>query len=157
MATKKLPVPMKDCSWKTAGKVGLFESEDAAKEYIRSQAYSFDVLKNMDLVPQTFAKKARYDFFAAMSSDINPTMRKMANLLVRDSTPKAGSGNWVRPVAVSEVKMVMEDFFMATFQKANNVHLKNWLLAEKALGRHKMTSVNSQHVREEFASLWARL
>ena len=157
MATKKLLAPYKGCSWKTATKISTFESEDAAKEYIRSQAYSFDILKNMDLVPQTFAKKSRFDFFAAMSSDINPTMRKMANLLVRDSTPKAGSGNWVRPVAVSEVKMVMEDFFMATFQKANNVHLKNWLLAEKALGRHKMTSVNSQHVREEFASLWARL
>ena len=50
MAKKKLPIPMKDCSWKDATEVGLFESEDAAKEFLRSQSYSFDILKNMELL-----------------------------------------------------------------------------------------------------------
>ena len=157
MAKKKLPIPMKDCSWKDATEVGLFESEDAAKEFLRSQSYSFDILKNMELSPQTFAKKARFDFFAAMSSDINPTMRKMANLLVRDSTPKAGNANYVRPVAVSEIKAIVQDTYMGAFHKANDVHLKAWLLEQKALGRFKMASMNTPAVREEFANLWARL
>lgn len=157
MAKKKLPIPMKDCSWKDATEVGLFESEDAAKEFLRSQAYSFDVLKNMELSPQTFSKWARFDFFAAMSSDINPTMRKMANLLVRDSTPKAGNANYVRPVAVSEIKAIVQDTYMGAFHKANDVHLKAWLLEQKALGRFKMASMNTPAVREEFANLWARL
>ena len=50
MAKKKLPIPMKDCSWKDATEVGLFESEDAAKDFLRSQSYSFDILKNMELI-----------------------------------------------------------------------------------------------------------
>ena len=92
-----------------------------------------------------------------MSSDINPTMRKMANLLVRDSTPKAGNANYVRPVAVSEIKAIVQDTYMGAFHKANDVHLKAWLLEQKALGRFKMASMNTPAVREEFASLWARV
>ena len=78
----------KVCNWNEATDSITFEDINTANEYVRGKMFEFNILRDADLTPETFARSIKFDFHAAMASTMSNKMRKMGNLLVRDATPK---------------------------------------------------------------------
>ena len=146
----------KICNWNEAKPEGTFDSKATANEYVRGRMAEFNILRDADLTPETWARAFRFDFSAAMSSTLSDKMRKFGSLLVRDSTPKKGNTNYTRPVTISEVKDMNVDRMMVLYHVPHTNFLKKWLMEQKKLGRYKWNSPNNNLVRKEFNDLVGR-
>ena len=140
----------KICNWDEAKPEGTFDSKATANEYVRGRMAEFNILRDADLTPETWARAFRFDFSAAMASTLSDKMRKFGSLLVRDSTPKKGNTNYTRPVTISEVKDMNVDRMMVLYHVPHTNFLKKWLMEQKKLGRYKWNSPNNNLVRKEF-------
>jgi hypothetical protein len=146
----------KICNWNEASEEGVFEDISTANEFVRSRMREFNILRDAEMTPETWARAFRYDFSAAMGSTLSDKMRKFGSLLVRDSTPKKGTTNYTRPITVSEVKDMNVDRMMVLYHVPHTSFLKKWLLEQKKLGRFKWNSPNNNLVRKEFNDLVGR-
>lgn len=146
----------KICNWDEAKPEGTFDSKATANEYVRGRMAEFNILRDADLTPETWARAFRFDFSAAMASTLSDKMRKFGSLLVRDSTPKKGNTNYTRPVTISEVKDMNVDRMMVLYHVPHTNFLKKWLMEQKKLGRYKWNSPNNNLVRKEFNDLVGR-
>ena len=146
----------KICNWDEAKHEGTFDSKATANEYVRGRMAEFNILRDADMTPETWARAFRFDFSAAMGSTLSDKMRKFGSLLVRDSTPKKGNTNYTRPVTISEVKDMNVDRMMVLYHVPHTSFLKKWLMEQKKLGRHKWNSPNNNRVRKEFNDLVGR-
>ena len=146
----------KICNWDEAKPEGTFDSRATANEYVRGRMAEFNILRDADLTPETWARAFRFDFSAAMGSTMSDKMRKFGSLLVRDSTPKKGNTNYTRPITVSEVKDMNVDRMLVLYHVPHTNFLKKWLIEQKKLGRHKWNSPNNNRVRKEFNDLVGR-
>ena len=146
----------KICNWDEAKPEGTFDSRATANEYVRGRMAEFNILRDADMTPETWARAFRFDFSAAMASTMSDKMRKFGSLLVRDSTPKKGNTNYTRPVTISEVKDMNVDRMMVLYHVPHTNFLKKWLIEQKKLGRHKWNSPNNNKVRKEFNDLVGR-
>jgi len=146
----------KICNWDEASPEGVFEDTATANEYTRGRMAEFNILRDSELTPETWARAFRFDFFAAMSSTLSDKMRKFGSLLVRDSTPKKGTTNYTRPTTISEVKDMNVDRMMVLYHVPHTSFLKKWLMEQKKLGRYRWNSPNNNKVRKEFNDLVGR-
>ena len=146
----------KICNWDEAKHEGTFDSKATANEYVRGRMAEFNILRDADMTPETWARAFRFDFSAAMGSTLSDKMRKFGSLLVRDSTPKKGNTNYTRPVTISEVKDMNVDRMMVLYHVPHTSFLKKWLMEQKKLGRYKWNSPNNNKVRKEFNDLVGR-
>ena len=147
----------KICSWEDATPENVFEDTATANEYVRGRMAEFNILRDSEMTPETWARAFRFDFSAAMGSTMSNKMRKMGSLLVRDSTPKKGLTNYTRPVTVSEVKDMNVDRMMVLYHVPHTNFLKKWLIEQKKLGRYRWNGVNNNKVRKEFNDLVGRV
>ena len=121
----------KICNWDEAKPEGTFDSRATANEYVRGRMAEFNILRDADMTPETWARAFRFDFSAAMGSTLSDKMRKFGSLLVRDSTPKKGNTNYTRPVTISEVKDMNVDRMMVLYHVPHTNFLKKWLIEQK--------------------------
>ena len=52
----------KICSWKDAIPENVFEDKATANEYVRGRMAEFNILRDADMTPETWARAVRFDF-----------------------------------------------------------------------------------------------
>jgi len=150
----------KVCNWNEATDSITFEDINTANEYVRGKMFEFNILRDADLTPESFARMIKFDFHAAMASTMSNKMRKMGNLLVRDATPKKGDIAYTRETTVSEVKDMNVDRQIMLYNIAHTSLGKQWLMEQKSLGQYKGLfggpGFNNLRVRNVFNDLVGR-
>ena len=54
----------KVCNWNEATDPITFEDINTANEYVRGKMFEFNILRDADLTPETFARSIKFDFSA---------------------------------------------------------------------------------------------